>query len=84
MMGKLDKKVAIVTGSGRGIGRAIAVKLGIEGAQVVINDLDDAPARETKPGRLRYPVISRCFHAPRAANNACTSRGARSEETASE
>jgi 3-oxoacyl-[acyl-carrier protein] reductase len=46
-MGKLEGKVAIVSGSGRGIGQAIAVKLASEGARVVVNDLDDAPAQET-------------------------------------
>lgn len=38
-MGLLDGKVAIVTGSGRGIGRAIALKYAQEGANVVITDL---------------------------------------------
>ena len=38
-MGNLDNKVAIVTGSGRGIGREIALLLAKEGAKVVINDL---------------------------------------------
>ena len=46
-MAKLDGKVAIVSGSGRGIGRAIALKLAGEGARVVINDLDPEPANET-------------------------------------
>jgi 3-oxoacyl-[acyl-carrier protein] reductase len=45
-MRKLAGKVAIVSGSGRGIGREIAVKLAEEGAQVVINDLDAGPADE--------------------------------------
>ncbi len=46
-MGKLDGKVALVTGSGRGIGHAIARKLASEGARLVINDLDEEPAHET-------------------------------------
>ncbi|MFE2955556.1 SDR family NAD(P)-dependent oxidoreductase [Nocardia tengchongensis] len=46
-MGTLDGKVAIVSGSGRGIGREIALKLASEGARVVVNDLDAEPAKET-------------------------------------
>ena len=64
-MGNLDGKVAIVSGSGRGIGREIALKLAAEGAAVVVNDLDPEPAEQTggrhhggrRPGRrLRRSV----------------------------
>ena len=44
---KLEGKTALVTGSGRGIGQAIALKLASEGAQIVVNDLEEEPARET-------------------------------------
>jgi 3-oxoacyl-[acyl-carrier protein] reductase len=47
MSKKLEGKVALVSGSGRGIGREIALKLASEGARVVINDLDAEPAAQT-------------------------------------
>jgi len=45
-MAQLEGRAAIVTGSGRGIGREIALRLARDGASVVINDLDEAPAKE--------------------------------------
>ncbi|HXG18491.1 MAG TPA: SDR family NAD(P)-dependent oxidoreductase, partial [Methylomirabilota bacterium] len=54
-MGKLDGKVAAITGAGRGIGRGIALLMAKEGAKVVVNDLggdvhgvgaDRAPAQQ--------------------------------------
>lgn len=45
-MKKLAGKVALVSGSGRGIGREIALKLASEGASIVVNDLDEGPANE--------------------------------------
>lgn len=46
-MGMLEGKVAIITGSGRGIGAATAQLLASEGASVIVSDLDPAPAEET-------------------------------------
>ena len=52
-MGKLEGKVALVTGSGRNIGRATVLKLAGEGAHVVVNARSnqgeaDAVAREAR------------------------------------
>lgn len=43
----LENKTAIVTGSGRGIGRAIALRLAAEGATIAVNDVDADNAEET-------------------------------------
>ena len=45
--GRLNGKVAIVTGSGQGIGRGIARIFGKEGAKVVVVDMNEAGANET-------------------------------------
>ncbi len=39
-MGKLDDRVAIVTGAGSGIGAATACRFAAEGAHLVLNDID--------------------------------------------
>ena len=49
-MGVLDGKVAIVTGSARGIGRATAALLAEHGARLLVTDLDEDVAREAAEG----------------------------------
>ena len=60
----LSNKIAIVTGSGRGIGQAIALKLAEVGATVVVNDIGDAEpleavAQEIRAmGRQSLPILA--------------------------
>lgn len=45
MTDRLQGKTALVTGAGTGIGRAIAVRFGAEGANVMVSDIDDRGAQ---------------------------------------
>jgi 3-oxoacyl-[acyl-carrier protein] reductase len=49
----LNGQVAVVTGASRGIGRAIAIELGREGARVIVNYNASAPAAEEVVGAIR-------------------------------
>jgi len=46
-LAKLNEKIAIVTGAGQGIGRAIAERLAAEGATVVVTDINEDAAGQT-------------------------------------
>ena len=57
MVGRLEDKIAVVTGAGRGIGREIALLMAAEGAKVVVNDLGGA-ADGTGAGNIAEEVCA--------------------------
>ena len=61
-MGVLDRKAVIVTGAGQGLGRAYALDAALEGASVVVNDIDAAAAENvaaeiSDAGGRAVPVV---------------------------
>jgi 2-hydroxycyclohexanecarboxyl-CoA dehydrogenase len=73
-MGRLDSRICVVTGAGRGIGRGIAEKLAAEGATVVAADLDEATARKTAEAVGGGAIGVRVDVADRASVDAAVAR----------
>ncbi len=77
MAGRLDGKVAIITGGGNGIGRACALRFVAEGARVCVADLDLAAATETArltKGDAKTALAVQADTTDEAANDAMVTR----------
>ena len=58
MTGILEGRIAIVTGAGRGIGRAHALELAVQGAKVVVNDLGTSGSGEGSASEVAHEVVA--------------------------
>jgi NAD(P)-dependent dehydrogenase (short-subunit alcohol dehydrogenase family) len=59
---KLQGKTALITGAGKGIGKAIAIRFAAEGAAVVVSDIDDEAAGSVTEEIKRNGGIAEPFH----------------------
>ena len=73
---KLVGKIALVSGAGSGIGRAIAFTLAQQGAMVVVTDMDEAKAKQTAS-----EIVGMSLKAIGAAMNVCDSQQMASVQT---
>jgi NAD(P)-dependent dehydrogenase (short-subunit alcohol dehydrogenase family) len=62
MTGRIEGKVALITGAGSGLGRAVALRFAREGAKVVVADIAEEAGRAVAEACGRAGVFVRCDH----------------------